>query len=376
MLNVNAVLDPVTGGGTAERTVQISRFLIEEGIDCSIMTTDLGFTDGNLSGADDIQVIAYRCIVNRFYIPLVRYSEIKNIIRNFDIIHVMGHWTILNVLVYFAARSLGKPYVVCPAGALPIFGRSRILKKIYNLLFGANIIKNASAWISITEDEKYQFIPYGINIDDITVIPNGVDFNDFPGGGETEFRAIHGINDNPFMLFLGRLNLIKGPDILLDAFIKGVNDWPDWHLVFAGPDGGLLAQLEKTVSNTDTIKNRVHFIGYVGGTEKSAAYHAADLLVIPSRQEAMSIVVLESGISSTPVVLTDQCGFDQVEKIGGGKISPATVEGVFASLKDTLKDSADLADMGKKLQSYVRDNYTWTVVIRKYVQLYERLLSK
>jgi glycosyltransferase involved in cell wall biosynthesis len=120
----------------------------------------------------------------------------------------------------------------------------------------------------------------------------------------------------------------------------------------------------------------MHFIGYVGGADKSSAYRAADLLVIPSRQEAMSIVVLESGISGTPVLLTDQCGFDEVDRIGGGKVVPATVEGVQAGLVDLLSDRSKLAGMGGRLMDYVRDNYTWIVIVRKYLGLYDRLLAK
>jgi len=374
VLNVNAVLDPVTGGGTAERTVQISRALIQAGTDCSIMTTDLGLTEKVLSSLDDIDLIAFKCLIKRFYIPFVSYFRIKRLVRDFDIVHIMGHWTVLNALVYIAARSLGKPYVVCPAGALPIFGRSKIIKKVYNLLIGKNLIQNAAAWIAITDDEKPQFLPYKIDEASIVVIPNGINPADFPSGGENKFRKEIAVNSAPFMLFLGRLNPIKGPDLLLEAFIRGKDKWPEWHLVYAGPDGGLLDSLRKTATKNDLI-NRVHFIGYVGGPKKSSAYHAADCLVIPSRQEAMSIVVLESGISGTPVVLTDQCGFDQVEHVGGGKVCPATSDGIYSSLQEIVNNSKNREHMGEKLKEYVENNYTWAVVIGKYVDLYNRLVD-
>ena len=372
MLNVNAVLDPVTGGGTAERTLQMSHFLREEGIDCSIMTTDMGLTEDVFSNLEGIRVIAYKCLVKRFYIPLVRYSQVKKVINNVDVVHLMGHWTVLNALVYMAAQSLNKPYVVCPAGALPIFGRSRIIKKLYNWIIGKRIIQNADACIAITEEEKNQFNSYGVNGDKITVIPNGINPVDFSMASTMEFRKKFGLNKSPFLLFVGRLNLIKGPDLLLDAFFKGQNDWKEWHLIFAGPDGGLLDSLKKAVDEK-RLGERVHFVGYVGGDEKSSAYHAADCLVIPSRQEAMSIVVLEAGVSATPVILTDQCGFDQVETIGGGKVCSASVDGIDKALHDTLGDMQGLSKMGEALEEYVTTHYTWSVLIHRYIELYIRL---
>ncbi len=375
VLNVNAVLDPVTGGGTAERTIQMSRALRDAGVDCSILTTNIGLSVENILVLDGIHVTAFRCLLQRFFIPLARYKTIKRIVEGVDVVHLMGHWTVLNALVFRAARGMRKPYVVCPAGALLVYGRSKMLKRFYNWIVGRRIIRNANAWIAITNDECAQFESYGVDPGRVIIIPNGVNPADFPGEGATEFREKYGLGDRPVALFFGRLNSIKGPDILLDAFCREQLKWPDWHLVFAGPDGGLLSTLKDRTADC-AARQRVHFIGYVGGREKSGAYHAADLLVIPSRQEAMSIVVLEAGISGTPVLLTDQCGFDEVARIGGGKVVPATVEGVQAGLADMLTDCARLAAMGSKLRNYVRDNYAWNVVIRKYLDLYGTLLSK
>jgi glycosyltransferase involved in cell wall biosynthesis len=376
ILNVNALLDPVTGGGTAERTVQMSRALRDAGAECSIMTTDVGLTKkSTLQALDGIRVTAYRCLLKRYYLPMASYRQIKRKVENVDVVHLMGHWTLLNALVYLAACAVRKPYVVCPAGALRIYGRSRFLKQAYNWIVGQRLIRNASAWVAITADERVQFEAYGVEHDKVVVIPNGIDPADSAGEDATAFREKHGLGDLPFVLFLGRLNDIKGPDILLDAFCRGQNRWPNWHLVFAGPDGGLLNVLKNRAAAC-VARDRIHFIGYVGGAEKSSAYRAADLLVIPSRQEAMSIVALESGILGTPVLLTDQCGFDEVARIGGGKVVPATVEGVQAGLAELLSDRQKLAYMGHKLMGYVRDSYTWEIVVRKYLDLYNRLLAR
>jgi len=375
ILNVNSLIDPLSGGGTAERTIQISRSLIANGIKCSVMTSNIGFESGRLVGLDNIPIIAYKCINKRFHIPLVRYRKIKEIIRKVDVVHLMGHWSILNILVYIAVRSLGKPYVVCPAGALPLFGRSKLFKKLYNFSFGNNIIKNASAWIAVTEAEKDQFLPYGIARDKISVIPNGINPDDFYYNDIKKFKNKFVINNDKFIMFVGRLNKIKGPDILLNAFIKGEKIWADWDLIYAGPDGGLLHSLKKMVADNNLSK-RVRFIGYINGDEKSSAYHAADLLVIPSRQEAMSIVVLEAGITSTPVVITDQCGFNQVEMVSGGLICQANVNGIYSAIYDAYHERNKLHVMGKNLNKFVNETYTWSVVICKYIDLYLKLLNK
>ena len=120
ILNVNISLDPVSGGGTAERTFQMSRFLAKTGVDCSILVTDQGLTPDRLKELQGIEVLACTCLSKRFYIPRRSYKKIWKLVERADIVHLMNHWSFLNALVYLMARALHKPYVVCPAGALPI----------------------------------------------------------------------------------------------------------------------------------------------------------------------------------------------------------------------------------------------------------------
>jgi glycosyltransferase involved in cell wall biosynthesis len=77
----------------------------------------------------------------------------------------------------------------------------------------------------------------------------------------------------------------------------------------------------------------------------------------------------------TPVLLTDQCGFDEVERIGGGKVVPASVKGLQNGLLEILKNPDKLKSMGSNLKRHVIDNYTWERIINKYIDLYRGVLS-
>ncbi len=374
VLNVNMSLDPVTGGGAAERTFQLSRSLVKACIECTVLTTDLGLTAERIKALDGVNVIALPCLLKRFYISRFSYSEIKKIVEVADIVHLMSHWTFMNALVYFAAHSLNKPYVVCPAGTLPIYGRSKFIKKLYNWVIGSKIIRNANGHIAIAVNEINQFQNYGVEVNKISIIPNGINVEDFQTANIADFRRKYGFGDAPFMLFVGRLNSIKGPDLLLRAFCNVKDKLSNYHLVFVGPDGGMLSELKDMVVEF-SASDRVHFLGYLGGADKSQAYHAADLLVIPSRQEAMSIVVLEAGITGTPVLLTDQCGFDVIDKIEGERVVHASVEGLELGLIEMLSDKNRLKIIGSNLKQYTYDNFTWDSVICKYLTLFHQIIS-
>ena len=373
LLNVSHALNE--SGGVPERTFQMSRALANCGVDCEVLTLDLGLTRERLDALGTARVHALPCLSRRFYVPMVSRRKLNALVRDRDIIHLMGHWSIINALVYVFARRHGIPYVVCPAGALPAYGRSRTLKWIYNRVIGKRIIRNASALIAVTRDEFAHFSEYGAEPSRIVVIPNGINPESFPVGGGELFRRDHGLGEDPFVLFLGRLNAIKGPDLLLRAFGGVSGSVPRYHLVFAGPDDGMLVELKKMAQELQ-VADRVHFIGHVGGTLKSQAFHAADLLAIPSRSEAMSIVVLEAGITGTPVLATNQCGLNEIESIGGGRIVAASEEGIRRGLLDLLSEPAALGPMGARLEAFTRERFIWDTVVHGYTELFTRCLEK
>ncbi|PKL52494.1 MAG: glycosyltransferase [Nitrospira bacterium HGW-Nitrospira-1] len=373
ILNVNHTMDPFTGGGTAERTFQMSRYLVANGIQCSVLTIDTNLPPERKNFLEGEKVIALPPLLKRFFIPKFSYGKIKRVVEDSDIVHLMGHWTFLNAFVYVVARRAGKPYAVCPAGALPIFGRSRLLKKGYNALIGRNIIRQAQAHIAIAGNEISQFADYGITPDQITTIPNGVNPLDYQNYDIAGFRDQAVLGDAPYILFVGRLNPIKGPDLLLHAFCRVAPIHRDYHLVFAGPDGGMEASLKSDVRGMG-LRERVHFIGYAGGKDKAAAYHGASFVAVPSRQEAMSIVVLEAGICGKPVLMTDQCGFPALGQVGGGCIVAATEDGIAEGLLDIMQNADRIREMGERLRRYVEIHYSWDIIAQSYLTLFRKML--
>lgn len=372
ILIVCAFLDSVKGGGVSERSFQLSRYLAIQGSDVTLLTLDIGLTAERRAQFEPIKLCVLPCLYQRFYIPKNGITKIYKAVQEADFIHLVGHWTVLNAITYLFAKRLKKKYFFCPAGAYRIFGRSKLIKSIYNKVIGQQILKNAQTVIAITPSEAHELALSAPNAT-IKIIPNGIEPDDYKTNKPDLILNQHDLHQ-PYILFLGRLHFIKGPDLLLEAFDKVKDLIPDYQLVFAGPDDGMKAILQKMVHESG-LEKRVIFTGHVSGEVKSTLFHMATLLVIPSRSEAMSIIVLEAGMAGRPVLATDQCGLHELAEQGGVVEVAATVEGLSNGLVTMMVDKKNELDhLGKQLQDQVVSRYCWENVVVQYVKLHNEAI--
>ena len=184
----------------------------------------------------------------------------------------------------------------------------------------------ASRWttgiVCVSEGERNRGADAGI-VARWHVVPNGIDVATAQPATVAErdaARTALGIPpQNRVALCVGRLSAVKGQDVLLDAWASVASTVPDALLLLAG-DGPDRAELEAR------RLERVRFLGRP--TDLPAVYAAADLLVIPSRSEGMSITMLEAMARGRCIVSTDVGGAREAIGTESGTVVP--VEGASA----------------------------------------------
>lgn len=148
----------------------------------------------------------------------------------------------------------------------------------------------------------------GIAEEKIVLRRDGLELSEFrslPSQGS--FRKKLGISDQqPLLLFLGRLSFIKGLDVLVQAFSQIESDA---KLVITGPDDadGCVPAVRRLIQELK-LSERVILIGPLYDIEKLEAFVDADVCVSPSRYESFGISAAESVACGTPVLVTDKCG--------------------------------------------------------------------
>jgi glycosyltransferase involved in cell wall biosynthesis len=310
-------------GGTPLLAYQMAQALTKRGHQVTVLTTDASrearisnevIANIEENGLNGIRVHFYKNLSNglayrgRLFLPPAFFLNIRRMLSENQILHIHELRSLLSVAAYFAARSLRMPYVLSPHGGLQHLGK-KTSKEIFDRMWGRAILKNAAAVCAISPSEEHNAAMFGIDPPRIYSLPPGMDmshYEDLPHPGD--FASRWNLRNRRIVLFLGRLNWIKGIDILIEAFNR-LREFPNIHLVIAGPDDGAEAQLRALV-NSRGLQDHVTFTGHLDDNKKVRALIDSDVLVIPSRHEAFSLTVLEAQACGTPVLLTSACELD------------------------------------------------------------------
>ena len=208
------------------------------------------------------------------------------------------------------------------------------------------------------------------------VVPNGIDpqvFQELPK--MNYFRQQHKVEQAIIYLFLGRIDAGKGLDLLLPAFKKLLQVSGDSHLVLAGAnERDYEAQVRHRVEELG-LASRTTLTGLITGQDKLAALQDADVFVLPSRSEGLSIAMLEAMCLGLPVVVTDRVGlWRQVEKSRCGLVVPYDEDSLAVALQ-RMAAAPDRRAMGQRGRQLVASGYTWDKIACQLVAEIEEALA-
>lgn len=160
----------------------------------------------------------------------------------------------------------------------------------------------------------------------------------------SRFRQKFGLRDDRrHIIYSGRLVQAKRVDLLIDAFAAIAGERPDWDLLIVG-EGNLHRELVERVP--DSLRKRVVWTGFLEGSELEAAYHVADLLVLPSDFEPWALVIQEAIAAGLAVVASDVVGaaHEIIEDRVSGRIFPA---GDLSTLTEAILDVSDKNEINR-----------------------------
>jgi len=265
-------------------------------------------------------------------------------------------------LVAFLKR---KGLIVVPHGSVYSYGTlhgswTRPLYIIHNAILKL-VFKRASRIVATSQEEVRQISRFIGNAQKVVLIPNFIEeseFSSLPIRGT--FRRRYGLDNSAKMiLFVGRLNKIKGIDTLIRAFARITESVDDVWLVVVGPDGG---ELDRILDMSKSMKcnQRTIITGALYGSDKLEAFVDSDVVVMPSLYESFGIVALEAYACGKPVVGSKVGGLQEliIPKYNGFQFESGNDQELYSILTSLIEKPDSLTEMGANGRDYVLKTFS------------------
>ena len=293
--------------------------------------------------------------------------------RSYDIIH-SNYW-LSGKVGSILSRRWKIPHVVTFHTLAKTKLRARVGERESDLRISVEqeVMRESTDILVLTRAEKMDLENlYGISPEKVSVISAGVDTDIFYPVPKLKARVGLGLPDKETVMYAGRVEPIKGLDILVDSF-KILNETRDVHLVVVG--GSLSGDREldalRQRSKQLGILEKITFTGSVNQSELGRYYSAADVFVLPSHYESFGLVALEAMACGTPVVASRVGGIPSFVDDGetGYLITWRSAE-PFADRIEMLLENSDLRNFMSERARVKANSMNWSTVAAEVADYY------
>ncbi len=235
------------------------------------------------------------------------------------------------------------------------------------------ITQFADRLVAATPAEKDQLMNlYGADPAAISIVPPGVNLNHFRPMPMKVARYHLGVPPDDWMiLFVGRIEPLKGVDTLIRAIALLAYECPTWvsrlslAIIGGDPDTNENAEMERLKQMHAELKlgKLVVFLGAKDQDTLQYYYNAAEVLVMPSHYESFGMVALEAMACGTPVIASDVGGLSHLVRDGitGFHVPNGDHVALASTLARLLQDDHLRRQLGSQAWAWAQ-NYSWTTI--------------
>lgn len=301
-----------------------------------------------------------------------------------DVVH--SHYWLSGWAAIVLKRRLGLPV----ANSFHTLGRVKDLLRrpddapepLLRIATEHEVIEEADCVVASTSAEAADLLEhYGADPARICTSSPGVDHTVFHPGSKIAARRRLGLGDGPRVLFVGRIQPLKGVDVAIEAFALVAAKTPGARLDIvggpSGPNGGLEAELLVRRVEELSLTDRVRFRGPVPHHRLADWYRASDVLVVPSRSESFGLVAAEAQACGLPVVATRVGGLAELVEDG---CSGLLVDGWdpaehAAAILTVLTDPAVSGILSRGAVERAA-RFSWPATVDRFLELYAGIVAR
>ena len=327
-------------------------------------------SDNRVGNSDSFTLMRFPSGLEFGSIPTMPTLLSEILEADWDLVH--GHDIITPSSLYcaIASRIKAKPFVLSQHDYL--FGATHGAKLFFHMLSNRTIgmftLRTARAVIGLSSAATRFALKLGALASNTCVIPNSVDTSVFRPSKSDFLRQKWGINGQ-VILFVGRLTVHKGLEVLLRAFNRIRPEFPRANLVIVG-QGPEEAHL-RAIQNEMKL-DRVTFLGLQPWSAMRKIYPACEFLVLPSFYEPFGNVVLEAMACGLPVIGSKIAGMADIISHGetGYQITPGDFDRLSYYMRTLLADRTLRSKMSKAARKVTEEKLDDKIIARSVERLY------
>jgi D-inositol-3-phosphate glycosyltransferase len=383
-------------GGLNVYVRELSRELAERGHEVDVFTRRAGdvpadepaLVDGSpharlmhidAGPAEYVEKSELPAFLDQFEQGVVAFAEREGI--TYDIVH--SHYWLSGVVGERLKARWGVPHLTMFHTLAEVKSRSRISEWEPDVRIQAEhaIVQQADRIIAAGSDEKELLVRlYGAAPERISVVPCGVNLDLFQPVDQREARRELALRDDDrILLFVGRIEPLKGIDILLGAAAELALEHECSVLIIGGDSSaqqGEIAYLRNLAARLG-IAERVRFLGAVDHQRLPLYYSAADVCVVPSFYESFGLVALEAMACGTPVVASRVGGLAGTVRDGEtGYLIPWRCPEPFAERIELLLGNEELRRAFGRTAREAVERFRWANVAEQVIGVYRELIER
>ena len=263
----------------------------------------------------------------------------------YDVVH--SHYWLSGWIGRGLSQALNVPHVITfhTLGLIKMQSRAGEVEQSERPVVEAEVMSTADSVIAFSPHERDAMTRlYEANPNKVSLIPCGVDLSLFRPLDQEAARNRLGLNVEKILLYVGRVEPLKGLDLLVETAAQmDSEDRVRMMVVGADVNGGQEMDRVKQLAKERDLEDRIDFVGQVDHRELPLYYNAADVCVVPSYYESFGLVALESMACGTPVVATRVGGLSTIIQHGQtGYLKPWRCPDAFANSVEMLISSDGL----------------------------------
>lgn len=232
----------------------------------------------------------------------------------YDVVH--SHYWLSSWVGRELSRAIGAPHVVTfhTLGLIKMQSRAGEVEPAERTLVEAEVMASADRIIAFSPHERDAMERlYGADPKKVSLVPCGVDLSVFRPLDQKSVRARLGLNGEKILLYVGRIEPLKGLDLLVETAAQ-MDTGESVRMIVVGADvnGDREIDRVKELAKERDLEDQIDFVGQVEHSDLPLYYNAADVCVVPSYYESFGLVALESMACGTPVVASRVGGLSTI----------------------------------------------------------------